>query len=174
MAARSASGMTAPRPSIFSNCADHCWRVRCCSVMRPALWHEVQAALIFGCIGPAGSGLPGALGAWALARIPEPTRDTKRDAKKKIAGILRCNTRSSPQSHGWCRLESPRGALEYRSIWQWAVARWAVITGQVFLGKTASVAIPRRQPRLPSVSELLGLDPPISAETSSRNAPWGG
>src|ERR1019366_6809142 len=73
--------MTAPRPSIFSSWSDHCWRVMCCSVMRVVLWHDVQAAFTLACMGPAGSGLPGALGAWALARMMEVNR--------KIAGKTR-------------------------------------------------------------------------------------
>src|SRR5260370_39624851 len=75
--------MTAPRPSIFSSCSDHCWRVRCCSVMRLVLWHEVQAAFTLGCMGPRGRGLPGALGACALVRITDATR--------KLAGYIRWN-----------------------------------------------------------------------------------
>jgi hypothetical protein len=35
------------------------------------LWHCVQAALIFACIGPGGSGLPGASGAWANVKEVE-------------------------------------------------------------------------------------------------------
>src|ERR1700716_3634441 len=77
--------MTAPRPSIFSSCSDHSFRVRCCSVMRLVLWHEVQAAFTLACIGPGGSGLPGALGACALARMM--------DANRKIAGNIRWNKR---------------------------------------------------------------------------------
>src|SRR6266851_4871733 len=53
----------------------------CCSVMRLALWQEVQAAFTLACIGPGGSGLPGALGACALAGI--------KDASRKIAGKTR-------------------------------------------------------------------------------------
>jgi hypothetical protein len=126
MAARSASGMTAPRPSIFSSCWDHCWRLKCCSVMRPALWQEVQAAFTLACIGPGGSGLPGALGAWALAKITDATRD----AKRKIAGIVRCNTRLSPWSHGWCRLESPGGRWKYRSILGVVGGQCSVVSSQ--------------------------------------------
>src|SRR5882762_10732776 len=75
--------MTAPRPSILSSSSDHFLRVMCCSVMRLALWHEVQAALTLACMGPGGSGLPGALGACALARMM--------DANTKIAGQTRWN-----------------------------------------------------------------------------------
>src|ERR1700716_2475986 len=78
--------MTAPRPSIFSSCSDHSLRVRCCSVMRLVLWHEVQAAFTLACMGPGGSGLPGALGACALARMM--------DANRKIAGNIRWNKRN--------------------------------------------------------------------------------
>src|SRR5216684_4260248 len=81
MASRSASGITAPRPSILSSSSDHFFRVMCCSVMRLALWQEVQAAFTLACIGPGGSGLPGALGACALAGIM--------DASRKIAGKTR-------------------------------------------------------------------------------------
>src|SRR3981081_591985 len=75
--------MTAPRPSIFSSCSDHSLRVRCCSVMRLVLWHECHAAFTLACMGPGGSGLPGALGACALARTM--------DANRKIAGQTRWN-----------------------------------------------------------------------------------
>src|SRR5437660_8287664 len=75
--------MTAPRPSILSSSSDHFLRVMCCSVMRLALWHEVQAAFTLACMGPGGSGLPGALGACALARMM--------DANRKIAGQTRWN-----------------------------------------------------------------------------------
>src|SRR5271166_2596902 len=75
--------MTAPSPSIFSSWADHCWRVRCCSVMRLVLWHEVQVAFTLACAGPGGSGLPGALGACAPARTM--------DANRKNAGNIRLN-----------------------------------------------------------------------------------
>src|SRR5712671_6408420 len=75
--------MTAPNPSILSSCADHCSRVKCCSVTRLALWHEVQAAFTLACMGPGGSGLPGTLGACALARMM--------DANRKIAGQTRWN-----------------------------------------------------------------------------------
>src|ERR1700681_592026 len=51
--------------------------------MRLVLWQEVQAAFTFACMGPGGSGLPGALGACALARMM--------DASKKIAGKTRWN-----------------------------------------------------------------------------------
>src|ERR1700716_1702762 len=78
--------MTAPRPSIFSSCSDHSLRVRCCSVMRLVLWHEVQAAFTLACMGPGGSGLPGALGACAPARMM--------DANRKIAGNIRWNKRN--------------------------------------------------------------------------------
>src|SRR5271157_1313615 len=81
--------MTAPRPSIFLSWSDHCWRVMCCSVMRVVLWHEVQAAFTLACMGPGGSGLPGALGAWALARLM--------DANRKIGGRTRWNTQD-PQT----------------------------------------------------------------------------
>src|SRR6266436_143467 len=81
MASRSVSGMTAPRPSILSSSSDHFLRFICCSVMRLALWHEVQAAFTLACMGPGGSGLPGALGACALARTM--------DANRKIAGQTR-------------------------------------------------------------------------------------
>src|SRR6266853_4959502 len=87
MASRSVSGMTAPRPSILSSSSDHFLRFICCSVMRLALWHEVQAAFTLACMGPGGSGLPGALGACALARTM--------DANRKIAGQTRWN-RSEP------------------------------------------------------------------------------
>src|SRR6266446_7611595 len=83
MASRSVSEMTAPRPSILSSSSDHFFRVMCCSVMRLALWQEVQAAFTLACIGPGGSGLPGALGACALARTM--------DANRKIAGQTRWN-----------------------------------------------------------------------------------
>src|SRR5260370_36439427 len=82
--------MTAPRPSIFSSCSDHCCRVRCCSVMRLVLWHEVQAAFTLGCMGPGGSGLPGALGACPLVRMT--------DANRKIARYIRWNKTESPLS----------------------------------------------------------------------------
>src|SRR5258708_37128403 len=75
--------MTAPRPSILSSSSDHFLRFMCCSVMRLALWQEVQAAFTLACMGPGGSGLPGALGAWALARMM--------DANRKIAGQTRWN-----------------------------------------------------------------------------------
>ena len=45
--------------------------------MRLVLWQEVQAAFTLACMGPGGSGLPGALGACALARMM--------DADRKIA-----------------------------------------------------------------------------------------
>src|SRR6202043_4274611 len=77
--------MTAPRPSILSSCSDHCSRVKCCPVMRLVLWQEVQAAFTLACMGPGGSGLPGALGACALARMI--------DANRKIAGQTRWNKR---------------------------------------------------------------------------------
>src|SRR6266404_3839678 len=83
MASRSVSGMTAPRPSILSSSSDHFLRFMCCSVMRLALWQEVQAAFTLACMGPGGSGLPGALGACALARMM--------DANRKIAGQTRWN-----------------------------------------------------------------------------------
>src|ERR1700674_4960386 len=51
--------------------------------MRLVLWQEVQAAFTFACMGPGGSGLPGALGACALGRMM--------DASKKIAGKTRWN-----------------------------------------------------------------------------------
>src|ERR1700687_2648899 len=51
--------------------------------MRLVLWQEVQAAFTFACMGPGGSGLPGALGACALARMI--------DANRKIAGKIRWN-----------------------------------------------------------------------------------
>src|ERR1700681_3748116 len=51
--------------------------------MRLVLWQEVQAAFTFACMGPGGSGLPGALGACALARMI--------DANRKIAGKTRWN-----------------------------------------------------------------------------------
>ena len=96
--------MTAPRPSIFSSWSDHCWRVRCCSVMRLVLWHEVQAAFTLGCTGPGGSGLPGALGACALARMM--------DVNKKIGGTIRWN-KQYPQTltAAGADLESPPQAL---------------------------------------------------------------
>src|SRR2546430_15039853 len=75
--------MTAPRPSILSSSSDHFLRSMCCSVMRLELWHEVQAAFTLACMGPGGSGLPGALGACALARTM--------DANRKIAGQTRWN-----------------------------------------------------------------------------------
>src|ERR1700688_3919627 len=75
--------MTAPRPSILSSWSDHCLRVMCCPVMRLVLWQEVQAAFTLACMGPGGSGLPGALGAWALARM--------KDANRKIARKIRWN-----------------------------------------------------------------------------------
>src|SRR6266403_1091104 len=81
MASRSVSGMPAPRPSILSSSSDHFLRFICCSVMRLALWHEVQSAFTLACMGPGGSGLPGALGACALARTM--------DANRKIAGQTR-------------------------------------------------------------------------------------
>src|SRR6266404_3384132 len=83
MASRSVSGMTAPRPSVLSSSSDHFLRFICCPVMRLALWHEVQAAFTLACMGPGGSGLPGALGACALARMM--------DANRKIAGQTRWN-----------------------------------------------------------------------------------
>src|SRR5260370_4200912 len=49
--------------------------------MRLVLWQEVQAAFTFACMGPGGSGLPGALGACALARMT--------DARRKITGKTR-------------------------------------------------------------------------------------
>ena len=49
--------------------------------MRLVLWQEVQAAFTFACMGPGGSGLPGALGACALARMM--------DARRKITGKTR-------------------------------------------------------------------------------------
>src|SRR5271157_414477 len=82
--------MTAPKPSIFSSWSDHCWRVMCCSVMRVVLWHKVQAAFTLACMGPGGSGLPGVLGACALARMM--------DANTKIAGQTRWNKQESPDS----------------------------------------------------------------------------
>jgi len=53
--------------------------------MRLELWHEVQAAFTLACMGPGGSGLAGALGACALARMI--------DANRKIAGQTRWNKR---------------------------------------------------------------------------------
>src|SRR5258708_38773289 len=75
--------MTAPRPSILSSSSDHFLRFMCCSVMRLALWQEVQVAFTLACMGPGGSGLPGALGACALARMM--------DANRKITGKTRWN-----------------------------------------------------------------------------------
>src|ERR1700674_3671588 len=95
--------MTAPRPSIFSSCSDHSLRVRCCSVMRLVLWHEVQAAFTLGCMGPGGSGLPGALGACALARMM--------DANRKIAGTTRSNTQDSFLSSQFSVLSSQFSVL---------------------------------------------------------------
>src|SRR6266436_465748 len=83
MASRSVSGMTAPKPSILSSSSDHFLRVMCCSVIRLTLWHEVQAAFTLACMGPGGSGLPGALGACPLARTM--------DANRRIAGHTRWN-----------------------------------------------------------------------------------
>jgi len=51
--------------------------------MRLVLWQEVQAAFTLACMGPGGSGLPGALGACALARMM--------DANRKIARKIRWN-----------------------------------------------------------------------------------
>src|ERR1700686_5555176 len=76
--------MTAPRPSILSSWSDHCLRVMCCPVVRLVLWQEVQAAFTLACMGPGGSGLPGALGACAVARMM--------DANRKIGGKTRWNT----------------------------------------------------------------------------------
>src|SRR4030088_2799180 len=95
--------MTAPRPSIFSSCSDHAFRVRCCSVMRLVLWQEVQAAFTLACMGPGGSGLPGALGACALARMM--------DANRKIAGTTRSNTQDSFLSSQFSVLSSQFSVL---------------------------------------------------------------
>src|SRR6202158_5710808 len=95
--------MTAPRPSIFSSCSDHSLRVRCCSVMRLVLWHEVQAAFTLACTGPGGNGLPGALGACALARMM--------DANRKIAGTTRSNTQDSFLSSQFSVLSSQFSVL---------------------------------------------------------------
>src|SRR5260370_32140855 len=92
--------MTAPRPSIFSSCSDHCCRVRCCSVMRLVLWHEVQAAFTLACRGPGGSGLPGAVGACALARMM--------DANRKIDGKTRSNKQDPFLSSQFSQLDVSR------------------------------------------------------------------
>ena len=61
--------------------------------MRLALWHVVQEAFTLACIGPGGSGFPGALGACALAGM----RDAKKSMVQKkiihneIAEKNRCN-----------------------------------------------------------------------------------
>lgn len=103
MPSRSSSPMTAPRPSIFSSCAVHSSLDMCCSVMRAVLWQEVQAALTLACIGPGGSGLPGALGACAFTKNANAIRNKAREN--------RCNKRSSPHGHRRSgRSESPSRA----------------------------------------------------------------
>src|SRR5216684_5227589 len=110
MASRSASGITAPRPSILSSSSDHCLRVMCCSVMRLALWQEVQAPFTLACIGPGGSGLPGALGACALAGIM--------DASRKIAGKTRWIKQDPFLSSQFSVLSSQFSGLDvFRVLW---------------------------------------------------------
>src|SRR5271167_1280271 len=58
--------------------------------MRLTLWHVVQAAFTLACMGPGGSGLPGALGACALAKAMAVDR--------KISVHIRRNTQESPGS----------------------------------------------------------------------------
>src|SRR6202521_1426522 len=107
--------MTAPRPSIFSSCSDHSLRVRCCSVMRLVLWHEVQAAFTLACTGPGGNGLPGALGACALARMM--------DANRKIAGTTRSNTQDSFLSSQFSVLSSQFSVLSSQN-WMCFLVLW--------------------------------------------------
>ena len=79
--------------------------------MRLMLWHEVHAVLTLACMGPGGSGFPGALGACALAKvIGELIERLLEILVEKSTG-----TRMTTTTHGCrSRLESPSRALTYR------------------------------------------------------------
>src|ERR1700682_4252268 len=115
--------MTAPRPSIFSSWSDHCLRVRCCPVMRLVLWQEVQAAFTFACMGPGGSGLPGALGACELARMM--------DANKTIAGKTRWNKQDPFLSSQFSVLSSQFSVLRIGCVSCFVVAIFSLSFAEV-------------------------------------------
>src|SRR6202158_273114 len=95
--------------------------------MRLVLWQEVQAAFTLACMGPGGSGLPGALGACALARMI--------GANRKIAG----NTRWNKQDHF---LRSPFSAI--RSQCSVLSSQFSVLSSQfsvLRIGCVSSVGV---------------------------------
>src|ERR1700693_1437903 len=93
--------------------------------MRLVLWQDVQAAFTLACIGPGGSGLPGALGAWALARMM--------DANRKIAGKIRWNKQDPFLSSQFSVLSSQFSVLSSQfSVLssQFSVLKFSVLSSQ--------------------------------------------
>jgi hypothetical protein len=82
-------------------------------------------------MGPGGSGLPGALGAWALARM--------RDANRKIAGKIRWNKQDPFLSSQFSILSSQFSVLSSQN-WMcflvlWIRIFWSSLRSAMFIGE---------------------------------------